>query len=82
MQTSTGLQGQQAYVYSGADISRWSLLKTYVLDPNAGFSTSSVSLNLQDYYNFFILNPTAIKLAFTIDNSREYLCMRIPGLPM
>ena len=68
-QTATGLQGQQAYIYSGVDMSRWMSLQYYELDLDAGFNSSSTALVLQDYYNFFVLNPTAIKQFWKVDSS-------------
>jgi len=68
-QASVGLQGQAAYTYTGVNMARWNSLPGFTLDPNAGFSISSTSLSIQDYFNFFVLNPTAIKQVWGVSNS-------------
>jgi len=55
---SQGLVGQPAFQYTGIDTSRWQQLPAYGLDPAEGFIESMASLDLAEYYNFFILNPT------------------------
>jgi len=60
-QPSQGAQGQQAFVYSGVDMTRWNQLPNYALDPTAGFTASRNSLEIDEYYNFFVLNPVFYK---------------------
>jgi len=63
------LSNQPAYQYSGVDVSRWNALPNYTLDATDGFIESLVSLGIHDYYNFFILNPTANKQALGLSSA-------------
>ena len=69
MQAVQGLQDQQAYTFSGATKTRWANLTNFVLSSGVGFIQSTSSLDLQDYYNFFVLNPLAVKPILTLSNS-------------
>lgn len=65
---SVGLSGQNAYDYTGVNATAWSNLITYQMASGASFINSNPVLTLGDYYNFFVLNPTALAQVLGISN--------------
>ena len=68
-QASSGISGQPAQVFSGANMASWQALPLKTPDGSpTSFISSRVSNSVEDYSNFFVLNPVNYRVFFGIPN--------------